>query len=359
MNLLKIFKVLILSFIFLAEICSAQENKSIEIKFLTVEKSSIKVTKGIEKNTITISITNSSQYPKFLNFKFNNFSNKVVIAEAQISVDPQSTKTQVVPIAVGVELENKFSWIYSERVGDEKSTYLEISNKSTFHQALRINILNNESEIQVSQIFLQLLPSVTSIVKLEPTNDGVFTTSLKYVTRSTYGVFKPNNFNNKIAFPFFGTTKVSVCQSFDGVITTHSEDPMAYDFCAKEGSPIRAVADGRVYSVVDNFSEGGHRPELKDKANLVGIMDSNGIVYRYLHIVKDSAKVKVGDEVKMGQVIGEVGSVGYSSGPHLHLSVARVDENIKLKSMYVEFLNSRNQVINLRHKSIIVDGKVQ
>jgi len=356
---MQLLKILIICLVFLSEICTAQESKSIEIKFLTVEKSSIRVTRGIDKNTINLSITNPTQYPKIFNFKFQNFSNKVEIAEKQITVDPQTTKTQVVPLTIGLELENKFSWMYSERVGDEKSTYLEILNKSNFYQAVRLNILNKESEIQVAQSFLQVIPNGTSIVKVEPTNDVEFTASLRYVFRNTYGVFKPNNFNNKIGFPFYETTKVSVCQSFDGVITTHSEDPMAYDFCAKEGTPIRAVADGVVYSVIDNFSEGGHRSELKDKANLVGIMDSNGIVYRYLHIVKDSAKVKVGDEVKMGQVIGEVGSVGYSSGPHLHLSVARVDENIKLKSMYVEFLNSRNQVINLRHKSIIVDGKVQ
>jgi hypothetical protein len=329
------------------------------MKFLVVEKSLVKVARGIEKNTISISIANSSQYPKIFNFKFENNSNKAVIAEAQFSIDPQSTKTKVVSLVVGQNLENSFSSIYSERVGDEKSAYLEISNKSNFHHAARINILNKESEIQVAQIFVQINPNATSIIKVEPTNEVFFTSGLRYVFKSSYGVFKPNNFNNKIGFPFFETTKVSVCQSFDGLITTHSDDLMAYDFCAKEGTPIRAVADGIVYFVIDSFSEGGHKPELKDKANFVGIMDSNGIVYRYVHIVKNSARVKVGDEVKMGQVIGEVGSVGYSSGPHLHLTVAKVDENITQKSMYVEFLNSRNQVINLRYKNIIVNGKVQ
>ena len=355
-HLIKWLLVFLLSF---CEFSIAQNPKPLSIKFVSAEKSIVDVSRGDVKNSIRLSVNNTTQYPKIFNIKFTNSSSKDVIVESQILIDPYSIKTQILKVVDGKELENKFSWSYSERVGDEKSAFLEISNNGKFHHSIRINIFNNDSEVIAGQLYLQVRPEVASVVKVDALNGASFTNSLRYVFNSRHGVFKPTNFNKKIQFPFFETTKVSVCQSFDGKLTTHIDDPMAFDFCGREGESIRAVADGLVYTVIDTFSDGGHKPELKDKANLIGIMDEYGVVYLYVHIVKGSAKVKVGDKVKAGQVIGEVGSVGYSSGPHLHLSVAIVDENINHKSMHVEFLNSKNKVIDIKYKSTIYDGKVR
>ena len=337
----------------------AEEVKPLTIKFVSVEKSIIQVTKGNSKNSLTVSIENSTIYPKTFSIKFFNTTSKDVVAEKDFIVDPQSTKKEIVELIDGKELENRYSWSYSERVGDSKSTFLEITNNENFYKSARIDIFNKDDEKVVGQTFIQVKPKSSDVIKVGASNDSIYGPFLRFKTQSNYGVFKPINFSKKIAFPFFDNTKIFVCQSFDGILTTHSEDPMAFDFCAKEGESIRAVSDGIVYAVIDSFSESGHKAELLNKANLIGIMDQSGVIYLYAHIVKDSARVKIGDEVKVGQVIATVGSVGYSSAPHLHLSVARLDENLKHKSMFVEFLNSRNQVINLKYKSTIIDGKVK
>jgi murein DD-endopeptidase MepM/ murein hydrolase activator NlpD len=78
------------------------------------------------------------------------------------------------------------------------------------------------------------------------------------------------------------------------------------DFRASTGDPVRATADGRVVSA--GWSGGYGR--------MVEIDHGNGLATRYGHM--SQIDVKVGQIVKIGQVVGEVGSTGRSTGPHLH-----------------------------------------
>lgn len=78
------------------------------------------------------------------------------------------------------------------------------------------------------------------------------------------------------------------------------------DFRASTGDPVRATADGRV---VNAGWSGGY-------GRMVEIDHGNGLATRYGHM--SQIDVKVGQVVKIGEVIGEVGSTGRSTGPHLH-----------------------------------------
>jgi len=55
---------------------------------------------------------------------------------------------------------------------------------------------------------------------------------------------------------------------------------------------------------------------------MVEIDHGNGLATRYGHM--SEIDVAVGDKVRIGQVIGKLGSTGRSTGPHLHYEV-RVD----------------------------------
>ena len=81
------------------------------------------------------------------------------------------------------------------------------------------------------------------------------------------------------------------------------------DFVANAGTPIYASAGG----VVDYAGLDG------SYGNMVEIDHGNNIVTRYAHTSK--VLVKVGQVVRRGQEIAEVGSTGRSTGNHLHFEV--------------------------------------
>ncbi|GIJ52223.1 hypothetical protein Val02_91090 [Virgisporangium aliadipatigenens] len=96
------------------------------------------------------------------------------------------------------------------------------------------------------------------------------------------------------------------------------------DLMAARGSPIAAAASGVVITVKCNSSIGNcdvdGSPSVKGCGWYVEIRHKDNVVTRYCHMAR-MPDVKVGDKVKVGQVIGAVGSSGHSSGPHLHFEV--------------------------------------
>lgn len=81
------------------------------------------------------------------------------------------------------------------------------------------------------------------------------------------------------------------------------------DIGAGMGTPIKAAGAGRV--LVASY-DGGY-------GNLVVIDHGNGLATAYAH--QSQLAVSVGQQVGQGQVIGYVGSTGFSTGPHLHFEV--------------------------------------
>ena len=55
--------------------------------------------------------------------------------------------------------------------------------------------------------------------------------------------------------------------------------------------------------------------------NFVRIKHESGVYSRYLHLVKNSIKVKVGQKIKAGALLGMEGNTGYSYGTHLHFDI--------------------------------------
>lgn len=78
------------------------------------------------------------------------------------------------------------------------------------------------------------------------------------------------------------------------------------DYAASTGTPVVAAGDGKVIkSGYDKYN--GHH---------VFIEHGGGITTKYIHFSK--RRVKKGQRVKQGQLIGHVGATGLAAGPHLH-----------------------------------------
>ena len=85
---------------------------------------------------------------------------------------------------------------------------------------------------------------------------------------------------------------------------------MAIDIPASSGTPIKVAAAGQVRGVGWDIYSGF----------FVAVDHANNWTTRYRHLYGQSP-VKAGQQVSQGQVIGTVGSTGWSTGPHLHLDL--------------------------------------
>lgn len=92
----------------------------------------------------------------------------------------------------------------------------------------------------------------------------------------------------------------------------------ATDLAAKDGTPIYASLDGKVTKITQASGS--------QVAGLVavdyGTVNGKNLTVSYNHMWDATKYVKLGQTVKKGQIIAEVGSSGASTGPHLHMSTS-------------------------------------
>ena len=97
------------------------------------------------------------------------------------------------------------------------------------------------------------------------------------------------------------------------------------------GADVLAVADARVAGMRDDMAEspsvaGNSKHAIGDAAgNYIALDLGDGRYAFYEHLEPGSVRVKTGDVVHHGQVIGSLGFTGDSTGPHLHFHVADGD----------------------------------
>jgi murein DD-endopeptidase MepM/ murein hydrolase activator NlpD len=117
------------------------------------------------------------------------------------------------------------------------------------------------------------------------------------------------------------------------------------DLVAKYGEPVKSVADGTVISA-------GWQGEL---GNAIRIQHQHNMVSIYGHLSKISPDVRPGAYVHMGQYIGNVGSTGLSTGPHLHFAM---EKNGSWVNPLTEKLGENHEV-SPRMKALFEDIKDQ
>ncbi|TFD39490.1 M23 family metallopeptidase, partial [Cryobacterium sp. TMT2-10] len=123
-----------------------------------------------------------------------------------------------------------------------------------------------------------------------------------------------NNPNGTVQWPFsvgvhigdhFGARDCAGCSS----------NHRGQDFNPGIGAPIQSIADGVVSYAQDGEGSLGVHMIIDH------MIDGKLVSSVYAHMIHGSMLFKEGDVVKVGQVIGQVGNTGMSTGPHLHFEI--------------------------------------
>ena len=156
---------------------------------------------------------------------------------------------------------------------------------------------------------------------------------------STY--FRFGGSDIKINLPFTG--KWSVYQEFDGEWTHKGKWKYAYDFVITQngktyqndglfledyyafGKPVAAPVNGYVVAFRDDLPDNfiGNVDRANNWGNYIIIKSDYGYYVEISHLMHDSVNVKVGDYVKVGDIIAKCGNSGYSPQPHIHIQVQK------------------------------------
>ena len=84
-----------------------------------------------------------------------------------------------------------------------------------------------------------------------------------------------------------------------------------------ETTYLEAWADGKVIAVKpnDNPNSAGH--SIIVQSTVMG----KKVTWTYFHMVKGSIKVKVGQKITAGTIVGKMGETGFATGKHLHWEI--------------------------------------
>ncbi|MFB6226340.1 MAG: peptidoglycan DD-metalloendopeptidase family protein [Candidatus Paceibacteria bacterium] len=92
----------------------------------------------------------------------------------------------------------------------------------------------------------------------------------------------------------------------------------AIDYAAARGTPIRAVGDGHI-------TYAGWK---KGYGIYIDIRHNGTYQTQYAHLSQLAQGIRPGAEVKQGEIIGFVGSTGFSTGPHLHYQIKKYGKKV-------------------------------
>jgi murein DD-endopeptidase MepM/ murein hydrolase activator NlpD len=115
---------------------------------------------------------------------------------------------------------------------------------------------------------------------------------------------------------------------------THASDDsrFAMDFPAPPGTPVLAARAGVVMQLADQWPDDGSPGERLDHANFVRVLHDDGSMALYAHLARNGVRVRPGQRVGGGEVLGLSGNSGFSRGPHLHF-VVQVNRGMQLVSV--------------------------
>ncbi len=210
---------------------------------------------------------------------------------------------------------------------ENDSVYISFVN--TFYAPIEVNF----EALDSTQYFIKVNPY--KLLKYKDTINSAIVIPQKYISDTTkinpsqyisfdgsFGNPRKIPDDSLYLLPYIKGKSYKIMQSFGGSFSHNSESSYyAIDFSMPIGDTVTAARSGKVFFVKEDSQE--HCPTRKcmDKANKVLVLHSDGSYANYVHLYYNGALVKVGDEVKAGDIIGISGMTGFTTKPHLHFVV--------------------------------------
>ncbi|MHA1433607.1 MAG: M23 family metallopeptidase [Candidatus Heimdallarchaeota archaeon] len=133
------------------------------------------------------------------------------------------------------------------------------------------------------------------------------------------------------AFGYYGKEIIAIG---DGTVVD------CYDGIADNPSSLKSLSQEELINYISND---GYEPTVA--GNYVIIQHENNEYSFYAHIIKGEVKVKKGDKIKQGQVIGLLGNSGNSTGPHLHFHLMNDSGIFTGRGLPCHFTNITNAML--------------
>lgn len=172
-----------------------------------------------------------------------------------------------------------------------------------------------------------------------------------HYTYSYYWTFGPRDVthNDKTVYllPYAAGSNYRISQGFHGRFSHSGENEYALDWNMPAGTPIYAAREGIVVGLQDKYVQGGNDPKYRDFANYLMLKHPDGTIGEYEHFQQYGLTVDLGQKVKAGDLLGFSGSVGYSTGPHLHFFVYRAKDGRGRQSFPIRFKTQHHPAATL------------
>jgi murein DD-endopeptidase MepM/ murein hydrolase activator NlpD len=219
--------------------------------------------------------------------------------------------------------------------------------------SIEMTFSNAKASVPMPILFALAPRERRDIAEIRPINVAA-SSNWRYTTNYVPGNFKyqaePDD-HTLYRLPYATNARHEVLQGYRGKFSHFSPDEYAVDFGMPVGTNVCAALAGEVVAIKADSDVGGPSRGFQEKANYILIAHADGTVGNYAHLKHDGVLVKVGQQVKAGDVIGLSGNTGWSSEPHLHFDVKVPVDSRRSKTVPVKFATGAGRAETLQEHS--------
>lgn len=154
-------------------------------------------------------------------------------------------------------------------------------------------------------------------------------------------IFARHNDSFAYRLPYPKGDSYRITQGFGGAFSHQGELRHALDMDMPEGTPVYAARGGTVVMMEEGNSIGGGSEDMMEYANYITVLHDDDTFADYSHLRHNGVNVRLGQRVRMGQLIGYSGATGFATGPHLHFVVKKAKRGGGFISIPVNFTTTK------------------